>query len=146
MNTSFWLVITTNITCEGMLNCLISKLLKNKWEEELSSDRLTLNLLKFLWPLKLDSDCLIAKFLKTPWLDWMIFNSARLNSISILIFFHVKKNWLKLHITVFVYLCSLLRLFNSSFLNIWDILNFPFFLFLLFEMPSLNRNEKVAWL
>ena len=40
----------------------------------------------------LGSDWLIL--LKTPWLDWMIFISARLNSISILIFFLVKNNWL----------------------------------------------------
>ena len=71
--------------------------------------------------------------------------SARLKSISILIFFHVKSNWLKFDTTVF-YLYSLLRLLNSSFLKIWDIINFPLSLSLLFEMPSLNRNETVAWL
>ena len=42
----------------------------------------------------LDSDRLIAKLFKTPWLDWMIFVSASLNSRPILIFFHVKNNWL----------------------------------------------------
>ena len=46
----------------------------------------------------LDSDWLII--LKIPWLDWMIFISARLNSISILIFFLVNK------FAVFIYFYS----------------------------------------
>ena len=43
----------------------------------------------------LDYDWLIAKFLKTPCLDGINFISARLNSKSILTFFHVKSNWLR---------------------------------------------------
>ena len=43
----------------------------------------------------LDSDWLIAKLLKTPWLDWINFISARLNSKCILTFFYVKSNWLR---------------------------------------------------
>ena len=37
-----------------------------------------------------------------------------------------------------------LRLINFSFLKIWVILNLPFFL--LIEMPSLNRNQRIACL
>ena len=91
----------------------------------------------------LDSDWLIAKFLKTPCLDWINFISARLSSKSILTFFHVKSNWLRYLLFLFNFI-HFLRLFNFSFLNIWDILNLPFFLFLLIEMPSLNRNERIA--
>ena len=93
----------------------------------------------------LDSDCLIAKLLKTPWLDWINLISSRLNSNSILIFFHVKSNWLRNLLFLFIFI-HFLRLFNFSFLKNWDILNLPFFLFLLIEMPSLNRNEKIACL
>ena len=93
----------------------------------------------------LDSDWLIAKLLKTPWLDCINLNSARLNSKSILIFFHVKINWLKNLLFLFIFI-HFLRLFNFSFLKIWDILNLPFFLFLLIEMSSLNRNERIACL
>ena len=91
----------------------------------------------------LDSDWLIL--LKTPWLDWMIFISARLNSISILILFHVKNNWLISLLFLFTFI-QFLRLFNPSYLKIWYILNLPFNLSLLIEMPSLNRNEGVACL
>ena len=71
----------------------------------------------------LDSDLLIL--LKIPWLDWMIFISARLNSISILIFFLVKNNWLisSLFLLTFIHF---LRLFNSPYVKIWYILNLPF--------------------
>ena len=89
----------------------------------------------------LDLDCLMP--LKTPWLDWMIFISARLNSISILILFHVKNNWLISLLFLYTFI-HFLRLFNSSYLKIWYILNLPFNLSLLIEMPSLNRNEGVA--
>ena len=37
-------------------------------------------------------------------------------------------------------------LFNFFSLKICEILNIPFFLFLLIEMPSLNRNERIACL
>ena len=43
----------------------------------------------------LDSHWLIAELLKTPWLDWINFIPARLDSTSILIFFHVKSNYLR---------------------------------------------------
>ena len=51
----------------------------------------------------LDSDWLIANNLKTPWLDWRDFISARLNSISILISFHVKNNWLRKLLLLFTF-------------------------------------------
>ena len=138
----------------------ISKMLKNPVEVRLSFDWFTLNLLKTPWPLKvdsdwlitektkislqlmLDSDWLIANFLKSPWLDWINFISARFNSKSILIFFNVKINWVRNLLFVFNFF-HFLRLFNFSFLN---ILNLQFFLFLLIEMPSLNRNERIACL
>ena len=91
----------------------------------------------------LDSDWLIL--LKTPWLYWMIFISASLNSIFILILFHVKNNWLISLLFLFTFILFL-RLFNSSDLKIWYISNLPFNLFFLIEMPSLNRNERVACL
>ena len=65
----------------------------------------------------LDSDWLIAKRLKTPWLDWKIFISARLNSITILIFFHVKNNCLRNLLFLFTFI-RFLRLFNFFFLNL----------------------------
>ena len=71
----------------------------------------------------LDSDWLIL--LKTPWLDWMIFISARLNSISILIFFLVKNNWLISLLFLFTFILFL-RLFNSPYLKTWYISNLPF--------------------
>ena len=77
--------------------------------------------------------------------DWMIFVSARINSISILILFNVKNNWLKILLFLFSFI-HFLRLFNSSYLKIWYILNLPFNLSFLIEMPSLNRNERVACL
>ena len=92
-----------------------------------------------------DSDWLISKLLKTPWLDWMIFISARLNCISSPIFFHVKKNCLRNLLFQFIFI-HFLRLLIFSFLKIWDILNLPFFLFLHIEMPSLNRSERIACL
>ena len=76
----------------------------------------------------LDSDWLIL--LKIPWLDWMIFISARLNSISILIFFLVKNNWLISLLFLFNFI-HFLRLLNSPYLKIWYILNLPFNFFLL---------------
>ena len=85
----------------------------------------------------LDSDCLIL--LKIPWLDWMIFILARLNSISILIFFLVKNNWLISLLFLFTFI-HFLRLFNSPYLKIWSILNLPF------NFSLLNRNERVACL
>ena len=91
----------------------------------------------------LDSDWLIL--LKTPCLDWMIFISARLNSISSLILFHVKNNWLISLLFLFTFI-HFLRIFSSSYLKIWYILNLPFNLSLLFEMSSLNRNERVVCL
>ena len=90
----------------------------------------------------LDSDWLIAKFLKTPWLDWIILFSARLNSKSILIFFHVKNNCSRNLLFLFIF-THFLSLFNFSFLKIWDILNL---LFLPIKTPSLNRNERIACL
>ena len=39
-----------------------------------------------------------------------------------------------------------LRLINFPFLNGWDILNLSFYLFLLIEMPSQNRNKRIACL
>ena len=93
----------------------------------------------------LDSVWLIAKLLKTPWLDWMFFISARLNSISILIFNHVKNNWLKSLLFLFTFI-HFLRLFKSSYLENWYILILPFNFSLLIEMPSLKRNERVACL
>ena len=47
---------------------------------------------------------------------------------------------------VFIHFYSFLRLFNSSYLKTWSNLNLPFNLFLLIEMPSLNRNDRVACL
>ena len=98
----------------------------------------------------LDSDWLIAnsKFLKTPWLDWMIFISARLNSVSILILFHVKNNCSRNLLFLFTFI-HFLSLFNFSFLKIWDILNLQFFflfLFLFIEMPLPNGNKRIAFL
>ena len=87
-----------------------------------------------------------SKFLKTPWLDWIIFISARLNSVSILIFFHVKNNCSRNLLFLFAF-THFLSLFNFSLLKIWDILNLPFFsLFLPIEMPLLNRNKIIACL
>ena len=40
---------------------------------------------------------------ETQWLDWMSFVSARLNSISILIFSHVKINWLRKLLFLFTF-------------------------------------------
>ena len=92
----------------------------------------------------LDSYWLIAKLLKILWLDWMIFISARLISISILIFFHVKNNCLRNLLFLFTFI-HFLRLF-IFFLKVWNILNLIFFLSLFIEMPSVNRNERVACL
>ena len=82
---------------------------------------------------------IIARF----WLD--DFFSARLNSISILIFFNVKNNWLISLLFLFTFI-HFLRLFNSSYLKVWYIINLPFNLSELIEMPSLNRNERIACL
>ena len=62
----------------------------------------------------LDSDWLML--LKIPWLDWMIFISARLNSISILIFFLVKNNWLisLLFLFTFIYFFEAIQLTLSK--------------------------------
>ena len=68
----------------------------------------------------LDSDWWIL--LKIPWLDWMIFISARLNSISILIFFLVKNNWIISLLFLFTFV-HFLRRFTSPYLKIWYILN-----------------------
>ena len=75
----------------------------------------------------------------------MIFISARLNSISILTFFHIENNCLRILLFLFTFI-HFLRLFNISFLKVWDILNLPFFLFLFIEMPPLNRNERIGCL
>ena len=103
----------------------------------------------------LDSDWLVANFLKTPWLDWINLISARLNSKSILQ--HSKSiivnlnsksfesNWLRNLLFLFIFI-HFSRLFNLSFLTIWDIQNLPLFLFLLIELPSLKRKEKNACL
>ena len=93
----------------------------------------------------LDSDWLIAKILKTPCLDWMIFISARLNSISILIFFHIKNNWL-IYLLFYFFYIHFLRRFNSSYQKFLCILNLPFNFSLLIEISSLNRNERIACL
>ena len=79
----------------------------------------------------LDSDWLIL--LKIPWLDWMIFISARLNSISILIFFLVKNNWLISLLFLFTFILFL-RLFNSPYLKIWYISNLLFNFSLLYVL------------
>ena len=84
--------------------------------------------------------------MKTPWLDWMILFSARLNSVSILIFFHVKNNFSRILLFSFPF-THFLSLFKVSLLKIWDILNHPFFfIFLPIEMPLLNRKKRVACL
>ena len=72
-------------------------------------------------------------------------NTLPLNIISILIFFIVKNNWLKSLLFLFNFILFL-RLFNSSYLKIWYILNLSFNFSVLFEMPSLNRSERVACL
>ena len=77
--------------------------------------------------------------MKTAWLDWIRFISARLNSESIQIFFHVKNNWLRILLFLFIFILFF-RLCNFSFLNFWDILNLPYFFYLL------NRNERIACL
>ena len=81
----------------------------------------------------LGSDWLILS--ETPWLDWMIFISAKLNSISILILVHVKNNWL-ISLLFLFFLIHFLRLFNSSYLKIWYILNLPFNF-----SPNLVKNQ-----
>ena len=87
----------------------------------------------------LDSDWLIL--LKIPWLDWMIFISTRLNSISILIFFLVKNNWLISLLFLFTFI-HFLRLFNSPYLKIWYILYLPFnFSLLLRCLHSIETKE-----
>ena len=65
--------------------------------------------------------------------------------MSILIFYHVKNNCLRSLLFLFTFI-NFLRLFNFSFLKIWDILNLPFIFSLFIEMPSLNINERVACL
>ena len=76
----------------------------------------------------------------------MIFISARLNSVSILIFFHVKNKCFRNLLFLFTF-THFLSLFNFSSLKIWDILNLPiFFLFLPIEMPLPNRNKRIACL
>ena len=87
----------------------------------------------------LDSDWLIL--LKIHWLDWMIFISARLNSISILIFFLVKNNWLISLMFLYTFI-HFLRLFNSPYLKTWYILNLPFnFSLLLRCLHSMETKE-----
>ena len=87
----------------------------------------------------LDSDWLLL--LKIPWLDWMIFISARLNSISILIIFLVKNNWLKILLFLFTSI-HFLRLFNSPYLKNWYILNLPFnFSLLLRCLQTIETKE-----
>ena len=88
----------------------------------------------------LDSDRLIL--LKTPWLDWMIFISARLNSISILIFFHVENNWLISLLFLFTFI-HFLRLFNSPYLKNWYILNLPFNFSLLLRCRHSLETKKL---
>ena len=73
------------------------------------------------------------------------FVSARLNSISLLILIHAENIWLRNLLFLFFFI-HFLRLFNFSFLKIWETLSLPFFLSLLIVMPSLNRNESVACL
>ena len=55
----------------------------------------------------------------------VVFFSARLNSISILIFFHVKNNYLISLLFLFNFI-HFSRLFNSSYLKNWYISNLPF--------------------
>ena len=90
----------------------------------------------------LDSDWLMAKLVKTPWLDWMILISARLNSISILIFFHVKNIWLISLLFLFIFF-QFLRLFNSSYLKIWYIFNLPFNFSLLLRCRHLIETKEL---
>ena len=68
-----------------------------------------------------------------------------LGKYIILILFYVKSNWLRILDFFFTFLLFL-RLFDTSFLKLWDILNLPFFLSLLIEVPSLKRNERVVCL
>ena len=75
----------------------------------------------------------------------MIFISARLNSISFLIFFHVKINWLKKLLFFFFYsFFEAIQLFLSKSLGLSESPIYSQLLFLIIEMPSLNRNERVA--
>ena len=158
MNTSLWLLITINITYEGMLDWLIPKLLRNPWEVKLNSDWLTLNLLKVSSQLKLDSDLLISKKTKkfsiimarfclvdafeTPWLDWRNF-LARLNRQSILILFHVENNWLlSLHFFFHFYsFFEAIQLFISKYLGPSKSL---FSLKIFLEKPSMIINKRAV--
>ena len=72
----------------------------------------------------LDSDWMIAKLLKASWLVWMIVILARLKNIFILIFFHVKNNWL----------------WNSN--NCLFLIFFAFEAFQLFFSESLGRSKS----
>ena len=70
------------------------------------------------------------------------FFSARLNSISHLIFFKVKIfNWLISLLFLFTFI-HFLRLFNASYLKFWYISNLPFnFSFLLRCRHSIETKE-----
>ena len=97
----------------------------------------------------LDSDCLIAKLLKTPWLKRINFISARLNSRSNLIFFHFKSNWLRNSHNYFclrLFFFEAIQLFFSKNLGYSKSRFFSQPLSKFIEIPSLNRNERVACL
>ena len=76
----------------------------------------------------------------------MLKNTLPLNIISILIFFNVKNIWLKILLFLFNFF-SFFEAIQLIFLKkIGYILNLPFNFSVLIEMPSLNRNERVACL
>ena len=58
-------------------------------------------------------------------------------------FFHVENNWLR-NLQFSHTFIHFLKLFNTSYLKNRDILYLPFILKFFREMPSLNRNEKIA--
>ena len=70
------------------------------------------------------------------------FISARLNSISILIFFHVKNNCLRNLLFLFTFI-HFLSLFNFTFLKIRDILNLSFFFFYLLRCRHWKETKKL---
>ena len=94
----------------------------------------------------LDSDWLIVKFSKTPWLDWMISISARLNSSSILIFFHIENTWLRNSFNCFDLLLFAFKSVQLFFSKNLGHSKSPIFLSLPTEMQSLKRKARVACL
>ena len=113
IETQFWLVaikfVENSMTLEARF-----------WLVDIKKDK---NFLKKI----LVSDWLILEFLKAPWLDWMIMISARLHSVSILIFSHVKNNWLISLLFLFTFL-HVLSYSTLLIRKIWDTLYLPFIL------------------